>query len=73
MDDSEAPNPGMVEARRKAEWPARGPATKRECGPDQPPRETQYERDRKVLKSTGTCKPEDELATLKTTAPGCVL
>jgi hypothetical protein len=70
MGDIEAPNTGMVEAKRKAEWPAQGLATERECGRDQSPPEAPYERDPKVLRGTGACKPEDESATLKSAAPG---
>ena len=68
--DVEAPNPGMVEAKRKAEWPPRGLATEPEYGPDHPPREALCERDPNVLKRTGTCKPECEPTTLKSAAPG---
>jgi hypothetical protein len=82
MGDVEAPNARMVEAKHEAKWPLRGLATKHECGPNQPPQEvpyehrpywppeTSYEHDPSILKSTGNCKPEDELATLKTAAPG---
>jgi hypothetical protein len=73
MGDVEAPNPGMVEAKRKAEWPARGQATEHECRPGQSPREAPYRRNQKVLRSAGTCKPKDECheqAMLKSAAPG---
>jgi hypothetical protein len=71
MGDVEAPNPFTVEAKRKAKWPLRrGQATKRKRGPDWPPREMLYECDPNILKSTGTCKPDGELAILKSAAPG---
>jgi hypothetical protein len=70
MGDIEAPNPGMVEAKRKAEWPARGLATEHECRPDQPPQGAPHGRDAKALRIAGACKPEDESATLKSAAPG---
>jgi len=73
MGKVEAPNPGMVEAKRKAKWPARGQATERECRPGQSPQEGPYGRNQKVLRTAGACKPEDErreLATLKCAAPG---
>jgi hypothetical protein len=65
MGDVEAPNPCTVEAKRKAKWPPRGQATEHKRGPDRPPRGVPYGCDPNVLKSTGTCKPEGELA-----APG---
>jgi hypothetical protein len=34
------------------------------------PQDVPYERDPNHLKSTGTCKPEGELAILKSAAPG---
>ena len=66
----EAPNSSMVEAKRKAKWPPRRLATEPECGPDWPPRASPHGRNPKAPKGTGTCKPEDELATLKCAAPG---
>jgi hypothetical protein len=70
MGDVEAPNPRTVEAKRKAKWPPRRQATEHKRGPDWLPREVPYERDPNHLKSTGTCKPEGELAILKSAAPG---
>ena len=52
---------------RRPDWPPREALYER--GPDWPP-ETSYEHDPSILKSTGTCKPEDEPATLKSAAPG---
>jgi hypothetical protein len=60
----------MVEAKRKAKWPPRGQATEHKRGPDRLPREVPYDRDPNDLKSTGTFKPEGELAILKSAAPG---
>ncbi|KAF8489964.1 hypothetical protein F5888DRAFT_1743333 [Russula emetica] len=70
MGDVKTPNPCMVEAKRKAKWPPRGQATEQKHRPDRPPREVLYKCDPNVLKRTGTCKPEDELAILKSAAPG---
>jgi hypothetical protein len=70
MSDIEAPNLGMVEARCKAEWPTRGLATECKCRPDQLPQEVPHGHDAKALRIAGACKPEDELATLKSAAPG---
>jgi hypothetical protein len=53
MGNIKAPNPGTVEAKRKAKWPPRGQATEHKHGPDQPPREVLYECDPNVLKSAG--------------------
>src|SRR5712672_2213741 len=70
--DIEAPNARMVEAQHKAKWPPPGQATKRECRPDWSPRSILRKPNTNALKGTGTCKPEpeDELAVLKSTAPG---
>jgi hypothetical protein len=68
MGDIEAPNPRMVEAKCKAEWPPRGLATEHERGPDLSPREVPYECDLKALQGTGTCEPEGKLTTLKSAA-----
>jgi hypothetical protein len=65
MGDVEAPNLRTVEAKRKAKWRPRGQATEQKHGPDWLPREVPYLRDPNNLKSTGTCKPEGELAILK--------
>jgi hypothetical protein len=70
MGNIKVPNTGMVEAKHKAEWPVQGLATEHECGHDQSPPEAPYERDPKVLRDTGACKPEDESATLKSATPG---
>ena len=66
----EAPNPCTVEATRRTKWPPRGQATEDGHGPDLPPRKAPCERDPNTLKGTGTCKPEGELAILKSAAPG---
>jgi len=63
MGDVEVPNPCTVKAPR-------GQATEGKRGFDRPTREVPYEGDPNVLKGTGTCKPEGELAVLKSTAPG---
>jgi hypothetical protein len=65
MDDIEAPNLRTVEAKRKAKWPPQGQATEQRRAPGLLPREMLYECDPNDLKSTGTCKPEGELAILK--------
>ena len=68
--DVEAPNPCTVEATRRTKWPPRGQATENGRGPAQPPRMTSRECDPNALKGTGTCKPKDEPAILKSAAPG---
>jgi hypothetical protein len=69
MGEIEAPNPRTVEAKRKTKWPPRGQTAERERVPDWSPREVLRKRNPNVLKSTGNCKPEGELAALKSAAP----
>ena len=65
MGDVQAPNLRTVEAKRETNWPPRGQATEQRHGHGQLPREVLYERGPNNLKSTGTCKPKGELASLK--------
>jgi hypothetical protein len=46
-------------------WPYAWRGTEQKHGPDRLPREVPYKRDPNDLKITGTCKPEGELAILK--------
>jgi len=68
--DVEAPNAHMVEALRKAKWPPQRQATECERGPDWSPRKILHKPNPNALKGTGTCKPEGELAVLKSAARG---
>ncbi len=69
MGEIEAPNPRTVEAKCKTKWPPRGQTAERERVPDWSPREVLHKCNPNVLKSTGNCKPEGELAALKSAAP----
>ncbi|KAF8489659.1 hypothetical protein F5888DRAFT_1870139 [Russula emetica] len=60
-----APDPCTVEAKRKAKWPPRVQATEHKHRPEWLPQEVPYRCDPDDLNGTGTCKPEDELAVLK--------